>query len=185
MSSSLRDQLLAAGLGTKKQAQQIDQQQRQQKRREPTPPKRAPNADQQRASSNAQAQAAKAARDQELNRKRQEEAERRARWAQIKQLIEQHAVPRPESDEAFNFVDGGKVRRIYANAALQAQIIGGALVIARCEGRFHLVPPDVAARIKEREPRAIVALNQKADQPETPAEDDPYKDFVVPDDLKW
>jgi uncharacterized protein YaiL (DUF2058 family) len=181
MSSSLRDQLLAAGLGTKKQAQQIEQQQRQQKRREP---KGSPNADQQRNQANAQAQAAKAVRDQELNRKRQEEADRRARWAQIKQLIEQHAVPRPESEEHFNFVDGGKVRRIYADAALQAQIISGALAIVRCEGRFHLVPPETAERIKEREPRAVVALNQKAQTP-APAEDDPYKDFVVPDDLKW
>ena len=182
MSGSLRDQLLAAGLSTKKQAKQIEQQQRQQAWRNP---KGTAAEEQQRAAAQAQAQAAKAARDQELNRKRQEEAERRARWAQIKQLIEQHAIARPESDECFNFIDGRKVRRISADADLRERIISGAIGIVRCEGRYHLVPAETAARIGEREPRAVVALNQEIDKSTEAPEDDPYKDFVVPDDLKW
>ena len=182
MSLSLREQLLAAGLSTKKQAKQIEQQQRQQAWRNPETPAAV---EQKRAAAHAQAQATKAARDQELNRKRQEEAERRARWAQIKQLIEQHAIPRPESEECFNFVDGRKIRRISADAALREQIISGAVAIVRCEGKYHLVPAETAARIGEREPRAVVALNQQMDKPSETSEDDPYKNFVVPDDLKW
>lgn len=181
MSLSLREQLLAAGLGTKKQAKQIDHQQRQQPRR---PPEKKPAAEQKPAAQTP-AQAAKAQRDRDLNRLRQEEAERRARWAQVKQLIEQHAIVRPNSEECFNFVDRGKVRRLYVNPELRQQITGGSIVIVRCEGRYQVVPADIAARIGEREPRAVVALNQNLDKPPETAEDDPYKDFVVPDDLRW
>jgi len=180
MSLSLREQLLAAGLGTKKQAKQIEDQQRREAKRDPKG-----KASQNHAAAQAQAQAAKAARDQELNRKRQEEAERRARWAQIKQLIEQNAIARGETDEHFHFVHDGKVRRIYVDSQLRERIINGTVCIVRCEGRFHVVPAETAARIGEREPRAVIALNQQAQTTSPPAEDDPYKDFVVPDDLKW
>jgi uncharacterized protein YaiL (DUF2058 family) len=179
MSLSLREQLLAAGLGTKKQAKQIEQQQGRETWRNREGPAAA---EQKRAAVHAQAQAAKATRDQELSRKRQEEAERRARWAQIKQLVEQNVIARPECEEGFNFIDRGKVRRIYVNAELRERIVSGVVVIVRCEGRYHLVPAETAARIGEREPRAVVSLSQKASET---AEDDPYKEFAVPDDLKW
>jgi len=182
MTLSLRDQLLAAGLGTKKQAKQIEHEQRRQNWRKPEGPVAAA---QKRAAADAQAHAAKAARDQELNRKRQEEAERRARWAQIKQLVEQNAIARTDCEETFNFLDRDKIRRIYINAELREQIVSGAVVIVRCEGRYHLVPAETAVRIGERESRAIISLNQNLDKSSAAAEDDPYKDFVVPDDLKW
>lgn len=182
MSLSLRDQLLAAGLGTKKQARQIETQQRQQAYRKPNT---STENDRKRAAEHAQAMAAKAKRDQEMNRKRQEQAEHRERWAQIKQLVEQNAVARPESEECFNFIDRGKVRRLYLTAELRDKVTAGTLVIVRSDGRYHLVPAEIATRIGEREPRAVVALNQSAEASAAPAEDDPYKDFVVPDDLKW
>lgn len=181
MSMSLRDQLLKAGLVTEKQARQAEQEQRLQQRRQPKPGKGARPPQVTPAAQ--QAQAAKAARDQELNRRREEQAAAKARIAQVRQLIEQHRVPRVESDEYFNFAAGAKIRRIPVDAALRQRILQGELLIARCEGRYDLVPKDAAERIRERDPRAIVAL-PGAEQA-TPAEDDPYKDFVVPDDLTW
>jgi uncharacterized protein YaiL (DUF2058 family) len=182
MSLSLREQLLAAGLGTKKKAKQIEHEQRREAWRKPD----AAAAEQQkREAAHAQAQAAKAAKDQALNQKRKEEAERRARWAEIRQLVEQNAIARPaDGEDCFNFIDRGKVRRIYATAEHKTKIIDGSLVLVRCEGRYHLVLPEIAARIGEREPRAVVTLSP-APAESAPAEDDPYKDFVVPDDLKW
>jgi uncharacterized protein len=178
MSMSLREQLLAAGLGTKKQAKQAEQQERQQARN-----KQAAQEREQRA---AAAAATKAARDRELSRQQQERAEQKAKWAQIRQLIEEHRLSRPESDEYFNFIDRQKVRRIPADAALRERLMRGEVMIVRCEGRYDLVPPDIAEKIREREARAVVSLDQKsgAAQPQA-ASEDPYKDYVVPDDLMW
>jgi uncharacterized protein YaiL (DUF2058 family) len=182
MSMSLRDQLLAAGLGTKKQARQVDQQQKQQQHQQAK--NRAAREEQEKraAEARAKAHADKAARDAELNRKRQENAERKEKWAQIKQLIELHRQPKPDSDEYFNFIDRGKVRRITADAPLRERLTSGAVMIVRCEGRYDIVLPEIADRIRERDERAVVKLNAEEAKP---SEDDPYKDYVVPDDLIW
>ena len=75
MSSSLRDQLIAAGLVSQKQAKEASQQQARQFKARAMPT----TAD--KLSAQAAAQAAKAARDQELSRRQQEKAQRRARRA--------------------------------------------------------------------------------------------------------
>jgi len=182
MSMSLREQLLAAGLGNKKQARQADQQQKQQQHHQAKNKSLREEQEKRAAEQRAQAQAAKAARDTELNRKRQENAERKERWAQIKQLIEEHRLPKPDSEEYFNFIDRGKVRRITADNALRERLQSGSLMIARCEGRYDVVLAEIAERIRERDERAIVKLNAEEAKP---GEDDPYKEYVVPDDLMW
>ena len=185
MSMSLREQLLQAGLVTEKQVKQADQSQRHQQKQQPKRAKNAPAPELTPAAK--QAQAAKAARDGELNRRQQEKAEAKARTAALRQLIEQHRVPRVESDDYYNFVDGAKIRRIAVDADQRRRILNGDLIIVRCEGRYNLVPPDAAARIRERDDRAVLpqpraATTTVADEQ---AADDPYKDYVVPDDLTW
>jgi uncharacterized protein len=174
MSMSLREQLLAAGFGKKKAAEQAERKAKEQKR----------IAHAQAAQAAQAAHAAKAkARAEELIQRRKEEADRKERWTQIKQLIEQHRLPKVESDDYFNFVSRGKVRRLAVDAPLRERIIGGDVVIVRCEGKHDVVPRAIGERIREYDARAVVSLQGPAS--EAPAEDDPYKDYVVPDDLKW
>ena len=181
MSMSLRDQLLAAGLGTKKQAKEATQAKRPQSRHQPSPPLTP-----QQIAAN-KAQAAKNARDKELNRRQQEKAAVKARRAEIKQLIEQSRLPPVESDEFFNFADGNRLARLPVTPALREQIIKGSVVIVRYEGHYALVPLEQVARIRERDEHVVVAHNADAtaSPTTTAAEEDPYKDFVVPDDLVW
>lgn len=167
MSMSLREQLLAAGFGKKKAAEQAERKAREHKR-----------------AAQVQAEhAAKATRAQALQQRRKEEADRKERWTQIKQLIEQHRLPKVESDEYFNFVSRGKVRRMAVDTPLRERIIGGELVIVRCEGKHDVVPHDIGERIRGYDARAVISLQDSA--ADSPSEDDPYKDYVVPDDLKW
>lgn len=177
MSSTLQEQLLKAGLVTEKQARASQQQQ--QKQRPPSrhnPPPKAPT-------QGSQAQAAKAARDQQLNKQRQQAAANKARAAEILQLIEQHRLPKIlEGDDRFNFSDGKKLRFILVDAAMRAGLDEGRLFIIRYGGRSEVVPAEIAARIREREERAVIRLNEPRASDEV---DDAYKDFVVPDDLKW
>jgi uncharacterized protein YaiL (DUF2058 family) len=178
MSDSLRDQLLKAGLVTRQQAaeaERLQHRQRQQQQRTKAQPAAA-------TAQAAAAQAAKAARDRELNRQREIKAQSRAQAAEIKQLIEQHALPRPDGDEYYNFVSGKKIRRIAINADLLDRLTRGEICIVRHEGRSALVPADIADRIRERDERAVIDGHGR---PEPIPEDDPYKDFVVPDDLRW
>jgi uncharacterized protein len=181
MSMSLREQLLAAGFGKKKAQEKKAQEKKAQERQAPAQDRKAK--EQQRVAQAQAAQAAKAARAQALQQKRQEEADRKERWTQIKQLIEQHRLPKLETDEYFNFVSRGKVRRLAVDTQLRERIISGELTIVRCEGKHDVVPRDIGERIRGYDARAVISLQ---DSPgDARSEDDPYKDYVVPDDLKW
>ena len=182
MSMSLRDQLLAAGLGTKKQAKEA-QAKRPPSRHQPAPPispeKQAAN----------KALAAKNARDQELNRRQQEKAAAKARRAEVKQLIEKHRLPNMESEEFFNFADGNRLARLPVTPAVREQLINGSVLIVRYEGHYAVVPQETAARIRERDEYVVVTLtpepSSKTEAAPAEDQDDPYKNFVVPDDLIW
>ena len=179
MSMSLREQLLAAGLGSKKQAKQIDHQERQQQHQK-AKHKIGPTNEQKLAAEKAQAE--KLARDQELNRLQQEKAAKKALRAEVAQLVEQNREPKLQTDDYFNFIDRDRVRRISVTPALRERILRGDLLFVRYKGHYELVPPPIAERIRERDPQAIVTLKQASDKVD---ENDPYKDFVVPDDLVW
>ena len=199
MSMSLRDQLLAAGLGSKQQAKKArddenrnrHRQQHQQGRQQVggggpgagRPP--APRVD-----------AAKLARDQELERKKREKAERRERAAQVKQIVDQHALPRLETDDFYNFVHDGRIARIAVDAARRAALVAGALAVVRTHGQYFVVPAEALPKLRERDPRAVVshhgaegASGVSAGEGQTAGEgaavDDPYAAFKVPDDLMW
>jgi len=183
MSDSLRDQLLKLGVATEKQARQADKQVRQQRRHHQQPKSARKSVDQALAAKQAEARAAKAARDRELNRQRELDAQAKARWAEIRQLIDEHRVAKPDGYDYFNFQDRGKIRRIPVDSALRERITRCELAIVRCEGRYDLVPAPIADKIRERNERAVVNLAD--DAAAAPDDQDPYKDYVVPDDLMW
>jgi uncharacterized protein YaiL (DUF2058 family) len=128
-----------------------------------------------------QAQAAKVARDQELNRKREEKAKRRARIAEIEQIIEQNRVPRLETEDFYSFIDGKKIRRMSVNPERREQLTSGVLAIVRYKGHYAAVPKAIAERIRERDQNMVVPVVAQS----SATTDDAYKDFVVPDDLMW
>lgn len=180
MSTSLRDQLLKAGLINKKQANEAERQQQRQERQ--PPPKQRHKAAPERAVATQSAQGAKAARDQALNRQQHEKAEKKARLTQIKQLIEQNRLPTVENGESYNFVDGSKIRRIAVNTSIRDRLTRGEIAIVRHEGRYDLVPAAIAIRIRERDASAFIASGVNR---ESSHSDEAYEGFSVPDDLIW
>ena len=204
MIMSLRDQLLAAGLGSKQQAKKArDDENRNRHRQQhqqggqqvggpgpgsgrPPPPR---------------VDAAKLARDQELERKKREKAERRERAAQVKQIVDQHALPRLETDDFYNFVHDGRIARIAVDAARRAALVAGSLAVVRTHGQYFVVPAEALPKLRERDPRSVVShhgseatAGAAAGDGTTAGEgaagegastDDPYAAFKVPDDLMW
>jgi uncharacterized protein YaiL (DUF2058 family) len=182
MSMSLRDQLLQAGLVNEKQAREAERQEKQQQQgRQKLPkPQRGLASEQELAVR--KAQQAKAARDQQLNRQQQDKADRKARLAQIRQLIEQNRLPKVDCEQYYNFVDGNKIRRIAADASMRERLGRGEIAIVRYDAGYEWVPAATAARIRERDERAVIADGVA---PEPAHSDDAYQAFAVPDDLMW
>lgn len=181
MGLSLREQLLNAGLIDEKKLKEARQSQHHQRREHAKRPANAPDP---RAEAARKAAAEKAARDAELNRQKEEQAAKKARKAEVKQLVAQHKLPKIESEELYNFIDGKRIRRLPVDKAMREKLIAGSVAIVRNEGRYEFVPAEIAKRIAERDPHAVVP-HVTSEPAAEPAADDPYKDYVVPDDLMW
>jgi uncharacterized protein YaiL (DUF2058 family) len=109
--------------------------------------------------------------------------------AQIKQLIEMNRIVISKGDIGYNFTDNNLIKKVYVDKVTQAQLINGRLAIARLvtdnnpDGEYAIIPASVADKIAQRDASSIVlnsALSKEAQD-----EEDPYADFVVPDDLMW
>ncbi|MGF1728108.1 DUF2058 domain-containing protein [Photobacterium kasasachensis] len=126
---------------------------------------------------------AQLAQDQELNRKKQAEADKKAIASQVKQLIEMNRIECKDGEIGYNFTDGSLVKKIYVDKSIQDQLVSGRLAIARYLDTYAIVPGVVADKISQRDEESII-VNNTADEQEMD-EDDPYADFKIPDDLMW
>jgi uncharacterized protein YaiL (DUF2058 family) len=125
-------------------------------------------------------------RGREHNETRQREVHAKELQAQIKQLVERNSQ-REGGDVEYNFTDGKKVKKIYVSALNKAQLNKGFLAIVKLGEHYDLVPEKVATRISDRIPetKAEVILYLHDRSKDVIDEDDPYKDFQIPDDLEW
>ena len=120
----------------------------------------------------------------EAERVKQEEARlRREARAKLTELLKDKALNDPEAEIARHFEYGGKIKRIYVNAAQLKALNAGELGVVQSDGRYVLVS---AAVLAEAEAVFAPAVALKVD-PNAPAGEDPYADpaYQVPDDLVW
>lgn len=175
MANPLQDQLLKTGLVKPHQIKKATKEKRQAQRG---------NAPDVVAEQARQAQQQKAASDRDRNREQVAERERKARAAQIRQLIETQRLARSGGDSTFQFVDAGKIKKITMHKAQRAHVIKGVLAVVRFDQAYELVPAATAEKIVQRDPGCVVVLNAQSAPQEKP-ETDPYADYPVPDDLMW
>ena len=174
---SLRDQLKDAGLVTAKQAKKAERGALRTELRI----KKGIDVD-------AVKQEVEAARTQKIeadrarNEARNHAAQHKALLAQVKQLIAAHSQ-RQAGEVAYNFTDEKKVKKLYVSEENKTQLNQGYLAIVKVEDRYDLVPEVVARRIQARHADSVLYLHDLA--LDAIDEDDPYKDYPIPDDLEW
>ncbi len=107
--------------------------------------------------------------------------------AQARQIIEDKKVPRA-GDSEYRFTADGGIRSVLVNDELRKKLSSGALVIARIDDRYELLPRAAVEKVRERDASMIVLDHGQAPGSEaaTTSEDDAYyAKFQVPDDLIW
>lgn len=177
--ASLQEQLLKAGLTNKKKVKQAEREKqkvaKQKRQGEDVVDEAKLQAE--------KARLAKIEKDKKLNEERQAQEQTKALAAQIKQLIEGHAISLDGADLDYNFTDGTKIKRIQVTPLLQHQLSRGIVAIAKLEQTYFILPAVVADKIRERNDSYIVF--QATPQAQEVEEDDPYADYQIPDDLMW
>ena len=187
--SSLQEQLLKAGLVDKNCANQADKekQKRANQTRRSAGKSAAKKVDPKKVAADKR-HAERVARDRTLDDKRKQALDQKAIVAQIKQLIETNKVDRNKGEIPYSFVYRKKIKKMFIGETEKNLLTGGRLAIVTLvvnnEGRrFELVPVEVARKIAERDPETVIDLPDQDDS--ASAEDDPYADYKIPDDLTW
>ena len=155
MGNPLQEQLLKAGLASKKQAKKAEHEKRiSRKQNDGHSP--AVVANQAR-----EEQAAKDQRNRELNLQRAEETRLREQKAQVKQLIETNRLPKDDRGEPYNFVEQNKIKRIFVSEEITDQLSRGQLAIVKLGAGYEVVPAKVARQIASRDQEAVVVFHEK------------------------
>ncbi len=116
-------------------------------------------------------------------RKQDEARRKREAKAQVSALLKERALNDAAAEIARHFEYGGKIRRLYVTAEQLKALNAGALAVVQLDGRYLLVPLDIASAVEALLP-SLLALRV---DPNAPVADDPYADprYQVPDDLVW
>lgn len=178
MSLSLKDQLLKSGLAKKATAKPAK------KKKQPQVAKKQRKQTSEATLRAQRAMLDKAKKDKKLNEQRQAEAAAKAKFAQIKQLVDGSKLSRKDGETPYSFTLKKKVKKLYVTEEQQKLLSRDQIVIVSLgDDTFELVPKAVASKIAERNPKYVVTNN--VNTPSAPVEDDPYADYQIPDDLSW
>lgn len=177
--ASLQEQLLKAGMVDEKKAKKINKDKRKAAKQTPKGHEQVNETREQVK----QAQAEKASRDRELNLKQQQAAQEKAIAAQIKQLISVNRIDRREGETPYQFTDGSKIKKMHVTTLLLEQLSKGLIAIVKWGDQYELVPAAVAEKISQRDDSVVLVKNKTGK--DAVAEDDPYADYQIPDDLMW
>lgn len=179
MSKSLQDQLLNAGVIDKKKAKKVNKEQRKER-------KQKIDSSQQMNDSIKQAQKEKQERDKALNLKRKEEADQKAVFAQVAQIVDHYKLTNTKGELEYNFSHNNVIKKLRLNQETLDHIAKGRLSIVSIKEEYYIIPKPVAEKIRAREESALVMFDSTVNQSSTKSEDDDYyAQFEIPDDLMW
>jgi uncharacterized protein YaiL (DUF2058 family) len=176
MSNSLKDQLLALGLASKK----AEPRQKKQRPTRPDAPKVRKDKDTEISLDQAYRIRIKEERQQKeqaIALKREQERLRREVNQKIKALVNSFAVRDEDADTKRNFIYKGRIRSVLATREQIKEINNGSLAVVYLSGNYHLLPTDKIEEIRQFAPDHIPDL--------AGADIEGEEDNPVPDDLIW
>lgn len=180
MANALQEQLLKAGLASKQKVKDVKTQQRRNKKAKVDDGSAALK------QQIAEQKKAQAEKDRALNEQRFAEASERGQVRSLVTEFKQRAIKLAANGEIkFNYTLENKIFPIYITDKIQNQLLTGQLGIVRFEDKTYVVPHKLAERVQLLVPQWCGYLWSPGENQEVAAEDDPYADYVIPDDLMW
>ena len=126
----------------------------------------------------------KLAKDQALDLEKKRLLQGKELKAAIIQMINQHKIRDIDGEVSYQFIDEGKIKKIYLNQQIYNALVSGSLVIAKESEGYAVLPKALADRINDKMEGFIIVNNSEKNEQITD-EEDPYAAYVIPDDLMW
>ena len=181
MAGSLQDQLKKSGLVSKKKSQQLDAE----KRKKIKAKNKGQKFDNEIAEKVKKAKLQKKRDDQKRNQQQQQQAKQNEEKARVKQIIDQVKIKDYEGDVAFNFQFNNKIKTLYLNKENYDALVAESVGLCQIDNIIFIVPNSTVNKIKSINPAYVVLHQDKPNTPLETANDDPYANYDIPDDLMW
>lgn len=101
----------------------------------------------------------------------------------VSKLLDGNTLNDANAEIVRHFAYGGKIKRIYVTAEQLSALNAGELGVVQNNGRFHLVPAQIALAVRQQIPALLALYCDGTEQALPEGYDDPR--FQVPDDLIW
>jgi hypothetical protein len=181
MAGSLQDQLKKSGLVNKKKSQQIATE----KRKKIKAQNKGQKVNNELSEKVKQAELQKKKEDQKRNQELQQQAKQKEEKARIKQIIDQVKIKDYEGDTPFNFQFNNKIKTLYLNKENYDALVSGSIGLCQIDNIIFILPNSTVNKINTINPAYVVLHQDKPNKLSETANDDPYADYDIPDDLMW
>lgn len=180
--ASLQDQLLKAGLSNEKNAKKI----RKEKKKSNKAIRKGQLDQDTKLQDDIKAKKAEQVRlDNERNSAIQADIQRKSDLGKAKQMILQLHLTDIAGEVKFNYVLDSKVKELMVDQANYNALTRGQIGLCVLENKTYALPSIAVAKIKAVDDSFVLVLNENVQDDAADAEDDPYADFQIPDDLMW
>lgn len=158
MGNSFQDQLLKAGLVSKKQVKKAKQEKRSNRKKNKGNPIAA------EVNKTRQEQLAREKKNQDRNRQQNKAKQQQEILAQVRQLVEASRLDLKGCDDPYYFAQGKKVKKVYVNKEITQKLSSGTLAVVTLDSGFEIVPARVAEQIRSRDPQSVVVMHTPGNQ---------------------
>jgi uncharacterized protein YaiL (DUF2058 family) len=182
--ASLQDQLLKAGLTTKQKARQANSDKRKTGKQKRSGVKVDTSLQEQVKQELELAQKDKLAHDIALNNERKQTLAAKEQQLRILQILQHHQVSNVKGEAEYNYTFNSKIKKLFVDTVTHNALVNGRLALCGVNDTTYIVTTETAEKVASLDKAVILVQNTKVAD-EVIAEDDPYAEFQIPDDMMW
>ena len=182
--ASLQDQLLKAGLTTKQKARQANSDKRKSGKQKRSGVKIDATLQEQVKQDLELAKKEKLARDIALNNEKKLALVAKEQQLRILQILKHHQVTNVNGEAEYNYTFNSKIKKLFVDNVAHKALVNGRLALCGIDDTTYIVTAETAEKVSSLDPSVILVQNTKSIE-DVIAEDDPYAEFQIPDDMMW
>jgi len=182
--ASLQEQLLKAGLTTKQKARQANSDKRKTGKQKRSGVKVETSLQEQVKQELELAKKEKLARDIALNNEKKQALLAKEQQLRILQILQHHQITNVNGEAEYNYTFNNRIKKLLLDAVTHKALVNGRLALCGIDDTTYLVTSETAEKVASLDEKVILVQNTKV-LDEAIAEDDPYAEFQIPDDLMW
>lgn len=182
--ASLQDQLLKAGLTTKQKTRQANSDKRKKNKQKRSGVQHDETLQEQIKQDLAKAKSEKLAKDNALNEAHKRQLAQKEQHLRIKQILIHHQIKQTLGDHEYNYTFDKKIKKLSLDTVTHKSLVNGQLALCGLDDVTYIVTRETAEKLAELDASVVLVQNDRVVDEEI-AEDDPYADYQIPDDLMW